>query len=257
LSLRLWPIATTRVPPPVRYCRIVEAGELAGMSQLLHIEMHNIAPLDRTGWLASQAEDFRCWVASAAAWRTYAPGQFLYQAGDTSAGLYGLADGGLEITFPLVAQEPVTIYRAEIGFWVGDNAELAEVPRMVSLMAATKCRVLHLPSRAIRSLLAQRPEHWRAFYRLSATNVKLLASLLSEALALTVRARVCRRLLQLSNHSLEVEITQGDLARMLGLARATLRRTLADLAGLGGVDLRYRRVRVVDPTVLISYQDEQ
>jgi len=219
--------------------------------------MHDIAPLDRTGWLASQTDDFRRWVASAAVWRTYAPGQFIYQAGDLSNGLYGLAEGGLEITFPLIAQEPVVVYRAEVGVWIGDNAELAELPRMVSLMAATECRILQLPSRAIRALLAEQPEHWRAFYRLSATNVNLLAVLLAEALALTVRARVCRRLLQLSKESSDVEITQDDLARMLGVARATMRRTLADLADVGGIELRYRKVRVRNPAVLIEHQDEQ
>jgi CRP-like cAMP-binding protein len=227
------------------------------MSQFPQGEMLDIAPLDRTGWLASQTDDFRRWVAGSAVWRTYAPGQFIYQAGDSSNGLYGLAEGGLEITFPLIAQEPVVVYRAEVGVWIGDNAELAELPRMVSLMAATECRILQLPGRAIRTLLAEQPEHWRAFYRLSATNVKILAVLLAEALALTVRARVCRRLLQLSKESPDVEITQDDLARMLGVARATMRRTLADLADVGGIELRYRKVRVRNPAVLIEHQDEQ
>lgn len=237
--------------------RIGNGGELAKKSQFPQQEMIDIAPLDRTGWLASQTDDFRRWVASAAAWRTYAPGQFIYQAGDASNGLYGLAEGGLEISFPLIAQEPVVVYRAEVGYWVGDNAELAEVPRLVSLMAATECRILQLPSRAIRALLAENPGHWRAFYRLSALNVNQLAVLLAEALALTVRARICRRLLQLSKESGDAEITQDDLARMLGVARATLRRNLADLADLGGIELRYRRVSVLNPTVLIEHKDEQ
>ena len=245
------------VPAPVRHSNIGMGRKLAQMSQFPQEEMVDIAPLDRTGWLASQTDDFRRWVASAGGWRTYAPGQFIYQAGDASDGLYGLAEGGLEISFPLIAQEPVVVYRAEVGYWIGDNAELAELPRMVSLMAATECRILQLPSREIRAVLAARPEHWRAFYRLSATNVNLLAVLLAEALALTVRARVCRRLLQLSKESGDVEITQDDLARLLGVARATLRRTLADLADLGGIELHYRKVNVRNRAVLVEYQDEQ
>ena len=61
-------------------------------------------------------------------------------AGDSADGLYGLASGGLEITFPLIADEPVVVYRAEPGFWIGDNAELADTPRLVSLKAATQAR---------------------------------------------------------------------------------------------------------------------
>jgi hypothetical protein len=44
---------------------------------------------------------------------------------------------------------------------------------------------------------------------------------------------------------------------MLGVARATMRRTLADLADVGGIELRYRNVRVRNPAVLIEHQDEQ
>jgi CRP-like cAMP-binding protein len=219
--------------------------------------MLDIAPLDRVGWLAAQPEDFRHWARRVGRWNSYAPGQFVYQAGEVSNGLYGLAAGGIDIAFPFVAPEPIVVYRAEIGYWIGDNAELAEAPRLVSLTAATECRMLHLPSRAIRTLLSDHPEHWRAFYRLGAINVRKLAELLSEALALTVRARVCRRLLTLTQESREAVITQDDLARLLGVARATLRRTLADLAERGAIELRYRKLRVLDPAVLVEFQNEQ
>nr|WP_246317598.1 cyclic nucleotide-binding domain-containing protein [Hyphomicrobium methylovorum] len=87
------------------------------------------------------------WASEIGRWRRYGAGQFVYQAGDPSDGIYGLADGSLEITFPLVAEEPVSVYRAEVGFWIGDAAELASVPRIVSLMAATESRLLHLEYR--------------------------------------------------------------------------------------------------------------
>jgi CRP/FNR family cyclic AMP-dependent transcriptional regulator len=230
--------------------------ELAETNQL-EARLLDIAPLDRVGWLASQPEDFRHWAQGVARWKTYSPGQFIYYAGDRSDGLHGLAEGGVDITFPMAGLEPIVVYRAEIGHWIGDNAELAEAPRLVSLMAAAESRMLHLPSRAIQSLLAERPDHWRAFYRLGATNVSLLATLLCEALALTVRARVCRRLLTLAEASQVAAITQDDLARILGVTRSTLRRTLTDLADRGAIKLRYRKLHVLDPAVLAEFQNEQ
>lgn len=217
----------------------------------------NIAPLDQTGWLAGQPKDFRDWVAEAGRWRRYGAGQFVYQAGDASDGLYGLAVGGVEITFPLVAEEPVSIYRAEIGFWIGDAAELANIPRMVSLMAVTESKLLHLPSHAIQQLLSSRPEHWRAFYRLGALNSCTAIALLSEALALTVRARVSRRLLQLTERFKEAPITQDDLAKLVGVTRGTLRRCLDDLAARGAIEMRYRKLRVLDSNILVAFRDEQ
>jgi CRP-like cAMP-binding protein len=217
----------------------------------------DIAPLDGVGWLAQQPSEFRNWAACCGRWREYAAGQFVYHAGDPADGLYGLAAGGLEITFPLIAEEPVTIHRAEIGFWIGDNAELSETPRVVSLRAAGPTRLLNLPAPAIRALLEDHPEHWREFYRLSATNVALALTLLSEALTLTVRARVCRRLLRLAVGAQEASITQQDLGRIVGAPRTTLRRCLADLAERGAIRLRYRRVQILDAAVLALFKDEQ
>lgn len=217
----------------------------------------NIAPLDQVGWLAGQSKDFRDWAAEVGRWRRYGAGQFVYQAGDVADGLYGLAAGSLEITFPLVAEEPVSIHRAEIGFWIGDAAELAEIARIVSLMAASESKLLHLPSHAIQQLLSSQPEHWRAFYRLGALNSRTAVMLLSEALSLTVRARVSRRLLQLAERSHEASITQDDLAKLVGVTRGTLRRCLDDLAARGAIEMRYRRLRVLDSNILAAFQDEQ
>ena len=217
----------------------------------------DIAPLDKRGWLSEQPDAFREWVAAVARWRAYDDGQIVYQAGDDSDGLYGLADGGLELGFPLMADEPVTIYRAEIGFWIGDSAELSRKPRMISMHAAGPTRLLHIPSQDVRTILAKYPQYWRSFYELSARNVNMAMTLLAESLALTVRARVCRRLLALTKQDANVEITQDNLAKLVGVTRATLRRCIAELAAEGGLETGYRALRVANAAVLARYRDEQ
>lgn len=219
--------------------------------------MESIDPLDRVGWLSEQPDDFRVWAATAGRWRTYAPGQFIYHAGDLPDGLYGLGAGTIELTFPLVAEEAVTVYRAEVGFWIGDAAELAEVPRSVSVTAATHCKLFHLPSRAIHLFLNDHPQHWRSFYRLSSANSRKAIMLLAEVLALTVRARVCRRLLALTKATQEAELTQEDLAKIVGVTRPTLRRCLNELAALDAIEMQYRKLRVLNPAVLENFKDEQ
>lgn len=161
------------------------------------------------------------------------------------------------MTFPLIAEEPVAIYRAEIGFWIGDNAELSETPRLVSIMASRPSRVLHWPGKAARALLAGEPRHWLSLYRLSARNVGTAVQILSEVLALTVRARVCRRLLALAPEKGDAAITQADLAKLVGVSRGTLQRCLNDLAAQGGVETHYGRIRVTDGAVLTQFRDEQ
>jgi CRP-like cAMP-binding protein len=216
-----------------------------------------LSPLDEVGWLADQPTEFKEWAEQVGRWKTFKKGQFVYHAGDPADGIYGLASGGLQMTFPLVAEEPVIVYRAEIGFWIGDAAELASRPRMVTLMAASEAKLLHLSSAAIKILLANKPEQWRCFYQLSMSNLHLAVTQLAEALALTVRARVCRRLLALSDTEGHAVITQEELAKLLGVARPTLRRCLVDLETQGAIETHYGKLRVVDASILRLFKDEQ
>ena len=86
-----------------------------------------------------------------------------------------------------------------------------------------------------------------------ATTVRIL----SETLALTVRARVCRRLLSLAERSNSVDITQEQLAQLLGVTRTTMRRCLADLESRGAIESTYGKVAIKDRSVLETFRDEQ
>jgi CRP/FNR family cyclic AMP-dependent transcriptional regulator len=213
--------------------------------------------LETHGWLASEPLEFKRWAALSGRWRLYKPGQFVYFSGDASDGIFGLASGGLEVTFPLVAEEPVVLHRAQVGFWIGDNGELSDTPRTISLMAATECRMLHLPRDSIRNLLTSEPKYWQSFYRLATINTSIAVGLLAEVLSLTLRARMCRRLLQLTDNSMDVTVTQDDISKMLGVYRSTLRPILNKLVKSGAIELGYRRIRVIDRNILKSFKDEQ
>jgi CRP-like cAMP-binding protein len=221
------------------------------------VKTSELAPLDAVGWLAQQPPAFRNWAAAAGRWRRYQKGQVLYDAGDPSDGLYGLADGALDITFPLVAEEPVTLHRAEVGFWIGDSALLAQEPRAVSVGAAAPSRVFFIAGDRVRSMLAERPEHWRAFYLLSHLNTVTAINLLAEVLALTPTARVARRLLRLAAPDGAVSATQDDMAKLVGVARATLQRTFEELAKMGAIERGYRSVRITDRAALERYVKQQ
>jgi CRP/FNR family transcriptional regulator, cyclic AMP receptor protein len=63
--------------------------------------------------------------------------------------------------------------------------------------------------------------------------------LLAEALALSPRARLARTLLRLSEDG-AVHASQQDLARLIGMTRSTLQRSLGELVEAGAIETRYR-----------------
>jgi CRP-like cAMP-binding protein len=216
-----------------------------------------LAPLDEVGWLSKEPESFRQWVAEKGIWRIFKPGQFIYLAGDESDGLYGLAEGAVELTFPLLAGEPVGLHLVQKGFWAGDNASLGGHPRLVSMAALSECRMLHLPHRTILALLKEEPHYWQSFYHLASTNMTTALNLLAESLSLSVRARVCRRLLDLSSTVPHVQASQEQLAKSLGVARSAISVVLRGLVDEGAIKPGYREIRILDRKVLERYRDEQ
>jgi len=209
------------------------------------------------GWLSDQPRAFTDWAAEVGQLRRYHAGQYVYHAEDEPYGVYGLRSGAFEIEFPLVADEQVSLVRRTEGFWIGDAGLLSGQTRIVSVLAVEDSLCLFLPATAIKTLLAREPKHWQSFYDLSHRNIRTAIELLAESLALTVRARVCRRLLELSENRVEAHTTQDALAKSLGVARPTLRRSLNSLLELGAIESKYRRIRIVDRQILEGLKDEQ
>lgn len=209
-----------------------------------------LAPLDRIGWLAAQPAELQAWVARNGRWRSLQAGQVVYDAGDAPDGLYGLAAGALNITLPFVLDEPVALYRAEAGFWIGDSALLAGTTRLVSVSAALPSRVLFVAAAPLQELLGRRPEFWRAFYELSHGNFAVALDLLAESLALSPKARIARHLIRLAGSDGVAPVGQEDLARVIGVTRTTLSRAIRDLTDAGVIATGYRHIAILDRAAL-------
>jgi CRP-like cAMP-binding protein len=210
----------------------------------------DLSPLTERGWLAEQPAEFQEWVRASGLWRQYEAGRVLYDVGEAPDGIYGLAEGAFEITLPLVSDEPVIIHRAEPGFWIGESAVLAGCERSVSVAVVARSRVFRIPAAAVREVVARRPQLWRAFHHLSHINTMTVATLLAEALSLSPRARLARTILRLSEAAGAVQASQTDLARLIGMTRSTLQRSLTELGEAGAIETGYRNLVVRDRTAL-------
>lgn len=212
--------------------------------------------LAERGWLSEQPESLRDWIARNGRWKTYERGQVIYSFGDPADAIYGLGEGAVEVTLPLVGEEEVTLHRAELGFWIGEAAILARAPRVISLQAATTCRLFRVPGAALRGLLDRQPELWPGFCALSLHNTSTAVQLLAEALSLSSRARLSRVLLRLSASETRVEANQFDLARLIGMNRSSLRRALTSLEECGAVEQNYGSIIVRNRAALEAFSNE-
>lgn len=215
-----------------------------------------LGALAQRGWLATQPEPLRDWIARNGRWKEYQRGQVVYSFGDPADALYGLGDGAVEVTLPHVGQEPVTLHRAELGFWIGEAAILARAPRVLTLEAASRCRLFRVPAGAVRAMLDRQPEYWPCFCALSLQNSSMSLQLLAESLSLTPRARLARMLLRLSGDGDRVDASQSDLARLIGMNRSSLRRAMTSIEESSAVQPRYGAIVILDRPQLEALSNE-
>lgn len=212
---------------------------MAQLDQFTDTAVRGLGVLSKTGWLSRQPLEFQVLISRLGRWRDVTAGEVLYLAGDEADWIVGLASGILEITFPLVSDEPVVIHRAEPGFWTGEASVVSGSTRIISIAAATDARIFVIPAHSVRRMLEEQPRHWRSFFELSLTSSGVAVTLLAEALSLSPRARVARILLRLASKEGTVPGSQEDLARLLGMTRSSVRRALASLIEVGAVKSGY------------------
>jgi CRP-like cAMP-binding protein len=223
---------------------------MAQVDQLSGSAATRLGVLAEIGWLSRQPKDFQSLIARLGRWRKLEARETVYLAGEEPEGLFGLAEGILEMTFPLISEEPVVVHRAEPGFWIGDTAILTDQKRLVTVSAATCARVFVIPASSIRRIVKEEPRHWRSFYDLCVTNQVTTLVLLAEAVSLSPRARIARILLRLALPDGSVPGSQEELGRLLGMTRSSVRRALSSLIEMGAVASGYGVLSIRDRTIL-------
>jgi CRP/FNR family cyclic AMP-dependent transcriptional regulator len=204
----------------------------------------------RFGWLAERDAAVQAQLRSVARLLDVERGEYLYHVNDATSGIFGLVTGGLDITIPRLDGEELTIYRADTGFWIGDLALFAGRRRLVSVRAASKSRLVHLPEDKLRSLVRSVPELVADFYELSYKNMALALQLLGNIAVTGATERVALRLLMHSEHLADaggwIELSQKSLSELVSLSLQSIRRAVADLEQSGLVETAYGRIRIAD-----------
>lgn len=208
------------------------------------------ALLEKKGWLSRRRPSARKRLLSIARLRDFDAGSSIYRAGDKPDGIYALCSGDIEVAIPRADGQDCLFHRAEVGFWVGDLAMFSGQTRLVSLRAASPCRLVHLPQIALEKLIGRNVELVKDFYELSHENTRLILQLLGNLAVGNADHRIALRLLMLAETQSDnrdwIQMSQDTLAQMVALSPKTVRRTLKHLQDGGLIDVSYRKIRIAD-----------
>lgn len=136
---------------------------------------------------------------------------------------------------------------------------LEDVPLPYDYHAHEDSVIIHLPSDAVIAVLDAEPVLWRDVAKLGLQRQRLSIVLLQNQMLNSIHGRVAATLMSLvhfyngqgpgtgeSDGGPLVRLSQNDLAAMLGLSRQTINKELGRLVEEGAIDMRYKRIRIVD-----------
>jgi CRP-like cAMP-binding protein len=167
-----------------------------------------------------------------------AAGRALFAAGDPGTGCYRIEEGLLKVTAVSGSGSERILAIVGPGTIVGELAMLDDGPRSASIAAVKDSALSFVTCAEFRSFAEAHPQVYAHLVRLLAQRLRNANSAVAAGSFLSLKGRVARALLDLSQafgHDVgggrvlvRQKITQGDLAAMAGIARENVSRILND-----------------------------
>jgi CRP/FNR family cyclic AMP-dependent transcriptional regulator len=167
-----------------------------------------------------------------------AAGRALFAAGDPATGCYRVDQGLLKVSVLSGSRRERILAIAGPGAIVGEISMLDEGPRSAGVAAVKDAQLSFVTCAEFRSFAEDHPEVYQHLLRLLTLRLRNNTFTIAAGSFLTLKGRVARVLLDLSEafgHDLgsgrvlvRQKITQSDIAAMAGIARENVSRILND-----------------------------
>lgn len=196
-------------------------------------------------------------VATISVQRRYGKGELIFAQGDPGDALYAVVSGRVRISAMAASGREVFLNIMEPGDTFGEIAVVDGLPRTAAATALDPAVLLAVHRPKFLKLLEREPTLSIHLLKLFCDRIRWTSELFEESACMTAPARLAKRLLILANlhgrrqnDSLELQISQTDLAQFLGISRQIVNQYLQDWRRRGWVDLSRARLTLCDPDAL-------
>lgn len=218
-----------------------------------HLDQHAAwlaRSLGRTDYLPLRPEDA---VALAAAGTVVDkhPGTHLFKEGDDALACFIVKEGEIELYRRTTSGRSV-VGRQGPGSVVGDIAMFTRRPYLSSARAVGHVKAIHLERDVIVPLLLSRPVVAMRWLVNGLSQLEAAQQRLIRLMHRTVTEQVAGIIIDERDGYGDVVMSQAAIAELLGTSRQSVNEALAELRAMGAIDTGYRRISVLDGTVLAA-----
>jgi CRP/FNR family transcriptional regulator, cyclic AMP receptor protein len=182
-------------------------------------------------------------------------GERLFSEGDVGDKLYIILTGKIKLTkaAPDGRENLLSVHGP--GEMFGELSLFDPVPRTSSASAVTNARLAAIAHTDVRAWLSTRPEVAMHLLQALAQRLRRINEVKADLVFTDVPGRVAKALLDLSDRfgvltpdgvQVNHDLTQEELAQLVGASRETVNKALADFAARGWIQLAAKSVLVTD-----------
>lgn len=181
----------------------------------------------------------------------FAGGTFVFRQGEDAAQIHVVREGTLELS-RVINGRRVALQLLHPGDVFGDVPAFLGEPEPLDARAVEDSAILSLDADSLFRLLQTRPLVAQRWIVSMAERMAGLQQRLGDLLAGGLDAQLASILLREGAASGEVQLTQGQLAEMLGAARTSVQRVLKQLEAEHIIELGYHCINVLDRPGLLA-----
>jgi CRP-like cAMP-binding protein len=225
---------------------------LEGYSRMSASEL--AAWLGKTVVFSGLDEDELRRLAGIARETVLAPDTVLFEQGEESDGLYIVLNGIVRIYLTADDGREATISLLEDGEMIGEISLLDGLPRSAGAAALTETRVVFIPHRSFCDVLDASPKITRQVLLMLCERLRAANDQVDQAIFHDLRYRLLVLLRQIAvihgrvekdMSVVDLDLTQGMLAQMLGASREAVNKQLRALAKEGRVVMDGHQIQVL------------
>jgi CRP-like cAMP-binding protein len=193
-----------------------------------------------------------------ARYRLVAAGEVVFLRNDPCDGLYGVLAGSVLMIVDSAEGKELVLNKHGVGEFFGEVALLDGEGRSATAVAYEPSKLVHIGRDRLLAFLKRRPEAMLRIVQLLCARMRRVTHLVEDSLFLDVPTRLARQIVALAaarasttdGTAATLQLSQNDLARMLGVSREFVGKQLVQWREAGIVELGRRRLTVRDPKAL-------
>ena len=189
--------------------------------------------------------------------KRFSAGATLFHEGDAGDSLYVVIDGRVRISRLSGSGAEATLAIVSKGDCVGEFALLDSRPRSATATAQTATRTFVVSRDDFRDWVRQRPEASLALLETLSLRLRRTDEAITDLMFLDLPHRLAKHLLTLAasvepqpGRRLRIQVTQGELASMLGVSRESVNKQLNQFARDGWITISRGAVTIDDGEAL-------